>query len=96
MSKFVSWGRKGFGYLVSAGVLHGPGHHGEELRELYGSTAVCVHFINHVLQLGVCGVLVQTPHHNRQLIRRYTLRVFLTFKRSKLVTKHFPTLQLHT
>ena len=44
-------------------VLHLPGHHGEELGEVDGSVAVSVHLVDHVLELGLGGVLTQGPHH---------------------------------
>ena len=43
-------------------VLHLPGHHGEELGEVDGPVAVSVHLVDHVLELGLGGVLTQGPH----------------------------------
>ena len=50
-------------------VLHLPRHHGQELREVNGAVAVSVHLIDHVLELGLGGVLSQGPHHLKTEVR---------------------------
>ena len=44
-------------------VLHLPGHHGQKLGEVDGAVTVSVHLVDHVLKLGLSGVLAQGPHH---------------------------------
>ena len=57
---------EGFSYfLLGVGVLHLPGHHGEELREVDGPVAIRIHLIDHVLELSFSGVLTQRPEIRR-------------------------------
>ena len=39
-----------------------------EFRELNGPASVDVHLVDHVLDLGVCRVLAQGPHHRREFL----------------------------
>ena len=55
-------------------VLHLPGHHGEELREVNGSVPVGINLVDHVLQLRLGGVLAQGPHHLGEVRRRRSRR----------------------
>ena len=56
-------------------VLHFPGHHGEELWEVNGAVAIGVHLVDHVLQLRLCRVLPQRPHHlNHKCCTSFFLR----------------------
>ena len=60
---------KCFSYLLlGVRVLHLPGHHREELGEVDGPVPIGVHLVDHVLQLGLGGVLTQRPHHGAQLL----------------------------
>lgn len=54
--------------LLGIRVLHLPGHHGQELGEVDGAVAVGVHLVDHVLQLGLGGVLPQGAHDGAQLL----------------------------
>ena len=48
--------------------LHLAGHEHEELWEVYGAIAVCIHLVDHVLKLGLSGVLPQRAHDCAQLL----------------------------
>mmetsp|Transcript_17193 Transcript_17193/g.43122 ORF Transcript_17193/g.43122 Transcript_17193/m.43122 type:complete len:228 (+) Transcript_17193:318-1001(+) len=50
-------------------VLHLAGHEHEELWEIDGAVAISVHLVDHVLQLGLSGVLAQGAHDGAQLFR---------------------------
>ncbi len=44
------------------------GHHDEELLELDTPVPVHVHLVNHVLELGLSGILTQGSHHRGQFL----------------------------
>ena len=43
-------------------------HHHAELGELEVAAAVHVHLVDHILHLGICGILPQGPHHCGQFL----------------------------
>ena len=49
--------------------LHLAGHKVEKLWEINGSITICIHFINHILQLSFCRILSKRPHHSPKLLR---------------------------
>merc|ERR1719391_1351150 len=49
-------------------VFHFSGHHGQELGEVNRAVAIGIHLVDHVLQLGLCGVLSQGSHDSSQLL----------------------------
>jgi len=54
--------------LLGVGILHLPGHHGKELREVDGAVVVGVDLVNHVLKLRLGGVLAQRAHDGTELL----------------------------
>ena len=54
--------------LLGVRVLHLAGHQGQELREVDGAGAVLVDLVDHILQLGLGGVLAQGAHDGSQLL----------------------------
>ena len=48
-------------FLLSVGILHLPGHHGEELREVNGPVAIRIHLVDHILELSFSGILTERP-----------------------------------
>merc|ERR1719199_2199718 len=54
--------------LLGVSVLHLASHHGEELGEVDGAVAVGIDLVDHVLQLGLSGVLAQRAHDRAQLL----------------------------
>ena len=55
-------------FLLAVGVLHLAGHHGKELREINGAIAISIDLIDHVLELGLSGVLAKGAHDGAQLL----------------------------
>merc|ERR1711924_206524 len=53
--------------LLGVGVLHLARHQGAELGEVNGAVAVSVDLVDHVLKLGLGGVLAQGAHHGAKL-----------------------------
>merc|ERR1711953_405472 len=51
---------------LSVCVLHLPGHHSQELREVNGAVAVGVHLIDHILEFGLSRVLSERSHDSSQ------------------------------
>merc|ERR1712118_111856 len=49
-------------------ILHLPGHQGKELWEIDGTISICIHFIDHVLELSLGGILSQRAHDCSQLL----------------------------
>merc|ERR1712038_866278 len=49
-------------------VLHLTGHEGEELREIDGTVAVSIDFIDHVPELSFSGVLTKGSHDSSELL----------------------------
>lgn len=45
-----------------------PGHKGQKLGEIYGSVSVGVDFVDHVLKLGLSGVLPEGAHDCSQFL----------------------------
>merc|ERR1712100_267667 len=54
--------------LLGVGVLDLSGHQREELGEIDGTVAVGVDLVDHVLELGLRGVLAEGPHDGAQLL----------------------------
>mmetsp|Transcript_26522 Transcript_26522/g.70382 ORF Transcript_26522/g.70382 Transcript_26522/m.70382 type:complete len:204 (-) Transcript_26522:20-631(-) len=71
--------------LLGVRVLHLPGHEAEELREVDGSVAIGIHFVDHVLELRLGGVLPQGAHHRAQLLRGDGAIAVLVKKREGLL-----------
>ena len=55
--------------LLSVRVLHFASHEREELGEVNGTVAIGIDLIDHVLQLGLGGVLSERSHDGAQLLR---------------------------
>ena len=49
--------------------LHLPSHQIQELWKVDCAVSISVHLVNHVLQLRLCWILTQRPHHRAQLFR---------------------------
>ena len=45
--------------------LHLPGQQRKEFWEISSAVSVGIHFVDHILQLSLCWVLLQRPHTNR-------------------------------
>jgi len=58
-----------FDLLLTISVLHLPGHHGQELREIDSAIAIGVDLVDHILEFMLCGVLAQRTHHGAKLPR---------------------------
>ena len=57
---------EGFSYfLLGVGVLHLPGHHGEELGEVNGPVAIRINFIDHILEFSFGGILPERPEQRK-------------------------------
>lgn len=54
--------------LLGVRLLHLPRHHGQELGEVDGAVSVGVNLVDHVLQLGLRGVLPERAHDGAQLL----------------------------
>mmetsp|Transcript_5766 Transcript_5766/g.11783 ORF Transcript_5766/g.11783 Transcript_5766/m.11783 type:complete len:206 (+) Transcript_5766:195-812(+) len=54
--------------LLRVGVLHLLGHQGKELGEIDGAVAVGIDLVDHVLKLGLGGVLAEGAHHGAKLL----------------------------
>mmetsp|Transcript_2883 Transcript_2883/g.5327 ORF Transcript_2883/g.5327 Transcript_2883/m.5327 type:complete len:259 (+) Transcript_2883:596-1372(+) len=57
-----------FDLIFAIGVLHLPGHHGQELGEVNITVAVSIDFVDHVLKLGFGRVLTKRPHNSPKLL----------------------------
>ena len=66
--------------LLPVCILHLPRHHGQELGEVDGAVTVGVHLVDHVLQLGLGGVLTQGPHHlgRNKGLEKYSTMVYMS------------------
>lgn len=54
-------------FFLTIGVFHLPCHHGKELGEVDSSVAVCIHFVDHILEFGFRGILAKGAHDGAQL-----------------------------
>jgi len=54
--------------LLRVGILHLARHHGEELRKVDGAIVVSVNLVDHVLKLGLGGVLAERAHDGAELL----------------------------
>merc|ERR1719189_1967031 len=54
--------------LLCVGVFHLARHEGQKLGKVDGAITICVDLVDHVLELSLCGVLPQRPHHCAQLL----------------------------
>merc|ERR1719343_1479665 len=54
--------------LLRVCVLHLPRHQRQELWEVDRAVAVSVDFVDHVLELSLCGILPQRPHDGAELL----------------------------
>ena len=55
-------------FFLGIGVLDLSGHQGEELWEIDGSVSVSIDLVDHVLELGLCGVLAEGAHDGTKLL----------------------------
>ena len=55
-------------FLLAVSVLHLASHHSKELREIDGAVAISIDLIDHVLELGLSGVLAKGAHDSAQLL----------------------------
>ena len=55
-------------FLLSVGVLHFADHQRLEFLEINGAIAVLVDLKDHIMQLGLSGVLAETSHNCSQLL----------------------------
>ena len=61
---------EGFPYFfLSVGVLHLPGHHGEELGEVNGPVAIRINFIDHVLELSFGRILPERSRGGKWAVK---------------------------
>ena len=60
-------------FFLGVGVLHLPGHQGQELGEVDGAVAVGIDLVDHILQFGLSGVLAQGSHDCSQFLRKASL-----------------------
>ena len=58
-----------FDLLLTIGVLHLPGHHGQELGEINSAIAIGVDLVDHILKFSLCGVLAQRTHDSSKFPR---------------------------
>jgi len=64
--------------LLGVRVVHLAGHQGQELGEVDCTAAILVNLVDHVLELGLRGVLTEGAHDGAQLLRRdRTIAVFV-------------------
>jgi len=54
--------------LLRVSVLHLAGHHCQELWEINGAVAIRVDLVDHVLKVGLGGVLSQRAHDGAELL----------------------------